>query len=116
MRPISIVLAAFIAALALASPAFGAASRSWPRPPAWALRAELCLHSHEGGWHEKSNRADRGGLQFSYSTWGAVGGVGDPADASVAEQLWRGYLWRLRYGRWGGRGGWPNTAPLCGLY
>lgn len=50
----------------------------------------------------------RGGYQFSQPTWESVGGVGDPAAASPAEQDYRA---RLLYER-GGAGQWP----LCGRY
>lgn len=41
----------------------------------------------------------RGLLQFDMQTWASVGGEGDPARASAAEQYWRGaILYRLRGG------------------
>lgn len=50
----------------------------------------------------------RGGYQFSQPTWESVGGVGDPAAASPAEQDYRAHLLYER----GGAGQWP----LCGRY
>jgi len=50
----------------------------------------------------------RGAYQFSQPTWESVGGVGDPAAASPAEQDYRA---RLLYER-SGAGQWP----LCGRY
>lgn len=50
----------------------------------------------------------RGAYQFAQSTWESVGGVGDPATASPAEQDYRA---RVLYER-SGRGQWP----LCGRY
>jgi hypothetical protein len=50
--------------------------------------------------------AYRGTYQFSYSTWNAVGGTGDPAAASPHEQTWRAWLLLSRHGA----GHWP----VCG--
>lgn len=50
----------------------------------------------------------RGAYQFSQPTWESVGGVGDPIDASPAEQDYRA---RVLYER-SGRGQWP----LCGRW
>jgi hypothetical protein len=48
----------------------------------------------------------RGKYQFSYSTWAAVGGSGDPAAASVAEQDYRAALLYSRSG--------SSPWPICG--
>ncbi len=48
----------------------------------------------------------RGMYQFSYATWAAVGGSGDPAQASVAEQTKRA---QILYDRAG-----PSQWPICG--
>jgi hypothetical protein len=50
--------------------------------------------------------AYRGKYQFSYSTWAGVGGSGDPAAASEAEQDYRAALLYQR----SGAGQWP----VCG--
>jgi hypothetical protein len=50
--------------------------------------------------------AYRGLYQFSYATWAAVGGSGDPAQASVAEQTRRA---QILYDRAG-----PSQWPVCG--
>ncbi len=50
----------------------------------------------------------RGLYQFSIATWHAVGGDGDPIDASPAEQTYRA---KVLYSR-SGRGQWP----VCGKY
>jgi soluble lytic murein transglycosylase-like protein len=63
----------------------------------------------ESGGNPAAVSADgtyRGKYQFSYSTWAAVGGSGDPAAASVAEQDYRA---ALLYSR-SGSGSWP----VCG--
>jgi hypothetical protein len=48
----------------------------------------------------------RGMYQFSYATWAAVGGTGDPAAASVAEQTKRA---QILYDTAG-----PSQWPVCG--
>lgn len=50
--------------------------------------------------------AYRGLYQFSYATWAAVGGSGDPAQASVGEQTRRA---QILYDRAG-----PSQWPICG--
>lgn len=84
--------------------------------PAWWLPQAMCIHRHEAiDWHEKSNVADRGGMQIAWGTWRAFGGVGDPADASPYEQLYRAWLIYRHNGRWGTSAGWPLTSIACGL-
>ncbi|UGS36206.1 transglycosylase family protein [Capillimicrobium parvum] len=48
----------------------------------------------------------RGMYQFSYATWQAVGGSGDPAAASVAEQTRRAEILYAQAG--------PGQWPVCG--
>jgi soluble lytic murein transglycosylase-like protein len=48
----------------------------------------------------------RGLLQFDYQTWQSVGGTGDPAAASAAEQYSRGAMLYARTG--------PRSWPVCG--
>jgi Transglycosylase-like domain len=50
--------------------------------------------------------AFRGLYQFTFSTWGVVGGNGDPAAAPRHEQTWRAWLLLSRHGA----GHWP----VCG--
>jgi hypothetical protein len=73
----------------------------------------MCIHRHEAvDWHETRNPYSRGGMQFLWSTWIRVGGHGDPASASPAEQLWRAWLlWHRDGGSWRE---W-STARVCGL-
>jgi resuscitation-promoting factor RpfB len=87
----------------------------WHAPTAW-LRDAVCIHEHEGAWNANTGNGQYGGMQFSLSTWQAVGGVTRPDLATKREQLYRAWLWWKRRGRWGGRGGWPSTAIVCGLY
>ena len=63
----------------------------------------------ESGGNPRAVSADgtyRGKYQFSYATWAAVGGSGDPAAASEAEQDVRAALLYAR----AGAGQWP----VCG--
>jgi hypothetical protein len=77
--------------------------------PSWG-RAQL----RSIAWCESKNNpravggggAYRGLYQFSVSTWAVVGGSGDPAAASRAEQTWRAWLLLSRHGS----GHWP----ICG--
>jgi hypothetical protein len=48
----------------------------------------------------------RGLYQFSFSTWGVVGGSGDPAAAPRSEQTWRAWILLSQHGS----GHWP----VCG--
>ncbi len=48
----------------------------------------------------------RGLYQFDYGTWASVGGSGDPAAASPAEQTYRAALLYARSG--------PSPWPVCG--
>ena len=52
--------------------------------------------------------AYRGLYQFDLSTWRSVGGVGDPIDASPAEQTYRAQLLYAQRGR--------SPWPVCGKY
>ena len=64
---------------------------------AWA-RLRQCESG--GNYANKNNPKYRGAYQFSYSTWAGVGGTGDPADASPAEQDMRAQMLDARSG-WG---------------
>ena len=48
----------------------------------------------------------RGMFQFTFATWAAVGGHGDPAQASAAEQIQRAAILYERSG--------PGQWPVCG--
>jgi transglycosylase-like protein len=77
--------------------------------PAWGRG-----HLRSIAWCESKNDphaiggggAYRGMYQFSFSTWGVVGGSGDPVAAPRAEQTWRAWLLLSRHGS----GHWP----VCG--
>jgi len=77
--------------------------------PSWGK-----AHLRSIAWCESKNNpraiggggAYRGMYQFSFSTWGVVGGSGDPVAASRWEQTWRAWLLLSRHGS----GHWP----VCG--
>jgi Transglycosylase-like domain len=63
----------------------------------------------ESGGDPRAVSADgtyRGLYQFDYGTWQSVGGTGDPAAASAAEQSYRAALLLSRSG--------TNPWPICG--
>lgn len=61
-----------------------------------------------GDYHNRRNPVDRGGYQIDRRTWATVGGTGDPADASPAEQDARALLLYQRRGR--------TPWPYCGRF
>ncbi len=73
--------------------------------PATLERIAQC----ESGGNPRAVSADgqyRGKYQFSYGTWAGVGGSGDPAAASEAEQDMRAGILYARSG--------PAPWPICG--
>ena len=74
--------------------------------------ALACIRQYESGnnYADSSNPYYRGAYQFSWSTWASVGGTGDPAGASPAEQDMRAEMLVAKDG-WGA---W-STASLCGV-
>jgi hypothetical protein len=71
-----------------------------------------CIGHYEsnGNYADKSNPNYRGKFQFSWNTWRSVGGSGDPANASPAEQDARARALQQRsgWGQW-------STHSLCGV-
>ncbi|MGI8576074.1 MAG: transglycosylase family protein [Egibacteraceae bacterium] len=65
----------------------------------------------DGRWGAATGNGYYGGLQFSLSSWRAVGGSGYPHRASRAEQIKRGQRLRARQG-WGA---WPHCSARLGL-
>jgi len=64
-----------------------------------------------GNWHINTGNGYYGGLQFSLSSWRAVGGTGRPHEHSRAEQIERAELLLDEQG-WGA---WPTCASRLGL-
>jgi hypothetical protein len=71
-----------------------------------ALAAIAQCESHGNPRAISANGSYRGKYQFSFATWRAVGGTGDPARASETEQDRRAAMLYRRYG--------PGQWPVCG--
>lgn len=65
-----------------------------------------------GNWAINTGNGFYGGLQFTLSSWQAVGGSGYPNQASREEQISRAQILQSRQG-WGA---WPACAAKLGLY
>jgi LysM repeat protein len=65
-----------------------------------------------GNWAINTGNGFYGGLQFTLSSWQAVGGTGYPNQASREEQIARGQALQARQG-WGA---WPACSAKLGLY
>ena len=77
--------------------------------PRWGkqkLASIAWCESHDDARAVGGGGAYRGLYQFSFSTWGVVGGSGDPAAAPRSEQTWRAWVLLTRHGS----GHWP----VCG--
>jgi hypothetical protein len=90
-------------ALRLERARYRAAFRRVPRS---TLAAIASCESHGNPRAIGGGGAYRGMFQMTFHIWGAVGGHGDPAAASVSEQYYRAALVYSRYGS----GQWP----VCG--
>jgi hypothetical protein len=79
-----------------------------PRAPDWWVAMTAPLRECEAGGNYATDTGNgyAGAYQFDWSTWAGVGGTGNPAHASPAEQDYR--AWRL----WSARGFQP--WPACG--
>lgn len=64
-----------------------------------------------GNWAINTGNGFYGGLQFTLSSWHAMGGAGYPNQASRSEQIQRAQLLQARQG-WGA---WPACAAKLGL-
>jgi uncharacterized protein YabE (DUF348 family) len=64
-----------------------------------------------GNWQINTGNGYYGGLQFSASSWRAVGGSGLPHQNSKVEQIKRGKILQAR----GGWGNWPGCSSRLGL-
>lgn len=81
----------------------------WPGGPSYAQWSALRQCESSGNYQAVSpSGLYRGAYQFDLSTWATVGGSGDPALASPAEQDHRAQV------LWSQRG--PSPWPVCGRY
>lgn len=108
--------AASEAADAPAAPAAPAAEPPSSPPPvvhaatsgAWN---ELAQCESGGNWAANTGNGFYGGLQFTLSSWQAVGGSGYPNNASASEQIARADILQARQG-WSA---WPACSAKLGL-
>jgi hypothetical protein len=71
----------------------------------------LALCESGGNWRINTGNGFYGGIQFDLASWHDAGGVGYPHQASRAEQIKRGKIWKSRYG-WKP---WPACSRKLGL-
>lgn len=81
-----------------------------PRPPHYDSWIRIAECESNGRWDINTGNGYYGGLQFSLSTWRAVGGTGYPHQNSMLEQMWRAE--RVLTAPGGGWGAWP----VCSRY
>ena len=79
--------------------------------PAEGVWTQLAACESGGNWSANTGNGYYGGLQFSLSSWRAVGGSGYPHEASAATQIAMGQ--RLQASQ--GWGAWPGCAAELGL-
>jgi Transglycosylase-like domain len=72
---------------------------------------ELAQCESGGNWGIDTGNGFYGGLQFTWGSWEAAGGSGNPAHASPSEQVMRGEILQDMQG-WGA---WPTCARIVGL-
>jgi hypothetical protein len=99
---------AAIAALALGAPLAVAGTANAAPGSTWDRLAEC---ESGGNWSINTGNGYYGGLQFSASTWRAMGGEGMPHHASRAEQI-RVAEATLDAQGWGA---WPSCSRRLGL-
>jgi LysM repeat protein len=93
-----------------------AAVQAAPRPAAVYVAGNsvwdaLARCESGGNWAINTGNGFYGGLQFTLSSWHAVGGTGYPNLASREEQIMRGQMLQARQG-WGA---WPVCSAKIGL-
>lgn len=94
-----------------------AASRSSDRTstpasaPSGSVWTRLAACESGGNWSANTGNGYYGGLQFSLSSWRAVGGSGYPHEASAGTQIAMGQRLQARQG-WGA---WPGCSAKLGL-
>jgi hypothetical protein len=93
------------------APAPAPAPDSAPAVPSGGVWDQLAQCESGGNWSINTGNGYYGGLQFSLSSWKAVGGSGYPHENSREEQIRRGEMLQARQG-WGA---WPSCAAKLGL-
>lgn len=91
-----------------------ATTRSTSNAPAVAggsVWDQLAACESGGNWAINTGNGFYGGLQFTLSSWQAVGGTGMPNEASREEQIMRGQMLQAIQG-WGA---WPACTSKLGL-
>lgn len=86
-------------------------SVSYSMPANASIWDSLARCESGGNWSINTGNGYYGGLQFSLSSWRAVGGSGYPHQASKAEQISRAQALKARQG-WGA---WPACSARLGL-
>jgi len=79
--------------------------------PSGGVWDKLAQCESGGNWSINTGNGYYGGLQFSASSWAAVGGSGLPHEHSREEQIKRGEMLQAQQG-WGA---WPSCAAQLGL-
>jgi hypothetical protein len=79
---------------------------------AWTVWDDLAHCESNGNWSINTGNGYYGGLQFTLSSWQAVGGTGYPHEHTRDEQIHRGEL-LLRIQGWGA---WPGCAERLALH
>lgn len=88
-----------------------APSQSQPAAQGGGVWDQLAQCESGGNWNANTGNGFYGGLQFTQSSWQAVGGQGLPHQASKAEQIQRAEQLRAQQG-WGA---WPACSRQLGL-
>jgi LysM repeat protein len=114
--PADAVVEPAVAAPAAAGSVTPVSARSAPRATAPAVAGgsvwdQLAGCEAGGNWSINTGNGYYGGLQFTVSSWQAVGGSGLPSDASREEQIQRGEILLAKQG-WGA---WPACTAKLGL-
>ena len=94
-----------------AQPQTHTTSVSYVRPVNASVWDSIAQCESGGNWAINTGNGFYGGLQFTLSSWQAVGGTGYPNQASKAEQIARAKLLQARQG-WGA---WPACTAKLGI-
>ena len=112
IRPLPVAAAPVATASVAATPSTYSTPRATAAPvTSGSVWDQLARCESGGNWAINTGNGYYGGLQFSLSTWRAVGGSGLPSDASREEQIARAESVLARQG-WGA---WPACSAKLGL-